>query len=65
MNEDLKTVLDLSDQIKRRIIEECKITRVTLWNWANGKTPIPFWAMEKINSISKEILGKEVFAEEY
>ena len=64
MNEELKGVLELSDKIKTRIIDECQITRVTLWSWVNGKTPIPFWAKEKINSISKEILGKEVFVEE-
>ena len=52
MNEDLKTALNLSEQLKERIITDCQITRVTFWNWKNGKTPIPFWAKEKINMIS-------------
>ena len=60
MTEDLKAVLSLSERIKERIIGECKITRVTLWNWTNGKTPVPFWAQEKINSITQELLEKEV-----
>lgn len=64
MNEELKAALELSECLKERIISDCKITRVTFWNWKNGNTPIPFWAKEKINGITKEILGKEVFEEE-
>ena len=64
MNEELKTLLDLSERLRERIIEECQISRVTFWNWRNGKTPVPFWAKEKINLITKEISGKEVFIEE-
>jgi hypothetical protein len=61
MNEELKSALDLSERIRDRIIDECQITRVTFWNWRNEKTPIPFWAKEKINLITKEMLGREVF----
>jgi hypothetical protein len=61
MNEELKSVLNLSDKFRDRIMRECKVSRVTVWNWANGKTPIPFLAKEKINLITKEILGKEIF----
>jgi len=64
MNDELKNLLDLSDRLRERIILECQISRVTLWNWQNGKTPILFWAKEKINLIAKEISGKEVFIEE-
>ena len=64
MNEELKMALDLSEHLKERIISDCKITRVTFWNWKNGKTPIPFWAKDKINVITIEILGKEVFVGE-
>ena len=64
MNEELKAALELSEQLKERIISDCKITRVTFWNWKNGNTPIPFWAKEKINRITSEILGREVFVGE-
>jgi hypothetical protein len=64
MNEELRTILELSDQIRDRIIEECQITRATFYNWKNEKTPIPFWAKEKINEITKETLDKEVFINE-
>ena len=63
MNEELKTLLDLSDKIRERIIDECQISRVTFWNWRNGNTPIPFWAKEKINTITKQLSGKNVFPE--
>ena len=64
MNEELKMALNLSEHLKDRIISDCQITRVTFWNWKNGKTPIPFWAKEKINGITIEMLGKEVFINE-
>lgn len=64
MNEELKTLLDFSERIRERIINDCQITKVTFWNWRNGNTPIPFWAKEKINMITKEIAGKEVFVNE-
>jgi len=61
MNQEFKNVLWVSDRIRIGIITDCKITRATLWNWANGKTPIPHWAKEKINRITKYEIGKEVF----
>ena len=64
MNENLKRVLDLSDQLRVRITAECKISRATLLNWAHGRTPIPFWAEERINKVTKELMGEEIFIEE-
>lgn len=61
MNEELLSMLDLSEQLKERIINDCHITSVTFWNWKKGNTPIPFWAKEKINLITRDIAGKEVF----
>ncbi|MDR2915587.1 MAG: hypothetical protein LBV74_12270 [Tannerella sp.] len=64
MNEELKKLLDLSSRIRSRIKEECQITRITLYNWLNGKTPIPFWAKEKIDIIVMEETGNKIFSEE-
>ena len=64
MNNELKKVFDSTDLLKERIISDCKISQVTFWNWKNGNTPVPFWAKEKINLISKEIIGKEIFNED-
>ena len=64
MNEDLKQILELSSRIRERIINECQITRATLSNWLNGKTPIPFWAKEKIDVIVMEETGHKVFSKE-
>jgi hypothetical protein len=64
MNEDLKQVLNLSSHVRERIINECQITRGTLHNWLNGKTPIPFWAKEKIDLIVNEDFGRKIFKTE-
>ena len=61
MHEDLKQVLRMSERIRIDILLDCKITRATLHNWENGKTPIPFWAKEKINRITLDVIGKETF----
>lgn len=61
MSEELKELLDLSEMLRVRIIKDCRITNMTFWNWRNGKTVVPFWAREKINTITNEIAGKEVF----
>ena len=41
MNDEFKNVLDLSERVRERIIKDCRISRVTFWNWVNEKTPIP------------------------
>ena len=64
MNEELKKVMELSERVRNRIIEECRISRVTFWNWQNGKTPIPFLAKEKIDEIMLQEVGKTIFAEQ-
>ena len=64
MIQNLKQVLTISDQIRNDIRKECKISNATLWNWSNGRTPIPFWAKEIINEITKDALGKELFTEQ-
>jgi hypothetical protein len=64
MNEDLKQLeqaLKLSCRIRDRIIDECRISRATWWNWKGGKTEIPFWAKEKIDLIAQQELGRKVF----
>jgi len=60
MNEEIKNALELSSHIRRRIMEECRITRVTLFNWYKGNNLIPFWAQEKIDAILKEELGESL-----
>jgi hypothetical protein len=64
MNEDLKQVLKLSSRIRERIINDCHITRATFSNWLNGKTPVPFWAKERIDVIVYEEIGKKIFETE-
>jgi hypothetical protein len=59
--ENLTQLLNLSLVIRSRIIGECRITKATFLNWTNGKTPIPFWAKEKINKITKDMVDREVF----
>ena len=63
MNKDLNfaDILDISVHLRWRIINECRISNATFWNWRSGKTPVPFWAKEKINIITKDLLGQEVF----
>jgi hypothetical protein len=62
MNEDLKQLLELSSRIRKRIVNECQITRATLSNWLNSKTPIPFWAKEKIDMIVIEETGISILS---
>jgi hypothetical protein len=61
MDEDLRNLLGTSFRIRNDILAECRITKATLSNWANGKTSIPFWAQEKINAIARKETGKELF----
>jgi hypothetical protein len=61
MEEKLKLLLNLSAHIRERIIKECRITRATLANWLNKKTPIPFWAKEKIDLIIMQETDKRIF----
>jgi hypothetical protein len=62
MNEELKQLLQLSSRIRERIITECRITRATLSNCQNGKTPIPFWAGEIIDKIVLQEAGKTILS---
>jgi len=64
MNKELKEMMGVSDRIKARVINECKITRVTLWNWLTGNTPIPFWAKEKIDAILYQEVGRSYFSDQ-
>jgi hypothetical protein len=64
MNEELKGLFGISDRIKERVMNDCKITRVTLWNWLNGNTPIPFWAKEKIDAILIQEVGRTIFSDQ-
>ena len=64
MNEELKQLLGLSSRIRERIINECHITRATLSNWLNEKTPIPVLAKEKIDLIVLDETGHKVFSQE-
>ena len=64
MSEELKELLEFSEIIRERIISECRITNATFLNWKKDITPIPFWAKERINAITEQIVGKKVFANE-
>jgi hypothetical protein len=61
MSKELKRVLETSLRIRDNILKDCQITKATLSNWSTEKTPIPFWAKEKINKITQTEIGKELF----
>ena len=63
MNVELKNVLEISDRIRSRILRECRITRATLCNWINARSPVPFWAREKIDAIVLQEIGRTVFSD--
>jgi hypothetical protein len=58
MIEELKEAISISSRIRSRVISECQITKQTFLNWVNEKTPVPFWAEEKIHKIIEQELGK-------
>jgi len=66
MNNELSNLLSISLQLKIRqmIVSECRISRSTLSNWLLGKSPIPFWAKEKIDAILQQELGRTVFTDQ-
>jgi len=66
MNDNLNSVLSITLQMRLRqmIVRECRISRATLSNWLTGKTPIPFWAKEKIDTIIQQELGRTVFTDQ-
>ena len=59
-NEKFKNWMDsipygMYNDVRKRVIKECKIPSSTYSNWRNGSCTIPLLAQEKIEALSEKI----------
>ena len=60
---NIKPDTTLFDRFRKRVMEECNVSRQTWYNWANGKQ-IEAKYKHIINRVATELYGKMVFDEE-